>query len=429
MHSRILPPAPRFWRTAKLIGWNLLFIAVGLVVVGIGGEVYFRLTTPFVTESRPMVFVPGIGLLNEPYSEVRRTNGLDFWTVTPANSLGFLDREPISPEKAAADCHITIIGDSFVEAAQVPLSAKTHVQLEELAAARLPGQSITTSAFGIGGTGQTHQLPFYDELARRWHPKLVVLVFVPNDFVENSRLMYALLRGLDAEHIPYAAAVRNADGTMTLRPPDPDYRRFALPPLRQPWHAGGMPRYARAALRRLARVSYFGHWLDAKAYVLFPTKSDPQLSAWVERARERPGYENLFAGWEPTPLRPESMVYAREELSPVLEDNLDFTAFALDEFKARADRDGAALVILASHRTKLFGENIFHRLNEIAAALGLTVIDQSAYIHSQGAELHEANWAHNYHWNAQGHRWAAEALLEWLAENREVCDGPSASSG
>lgn len=424
MRSRILPP-PRIWRAAKLIGWNLLFIAVGLAVVGIGWEVYFRLTTPFVTANRPTVFAPGIGLLNEPYSEVRRTNGLDFWTVTPANSLGFLDREPISPEKAATGCHITVIGDSFVEAAQVPIPAKMHVRLEELAAVRLRRLAVTTSAFGIGGTGQTHQLPLYDELARRLHPKLVVLVFVPNDFVDNSRLMYALLRGLDAEHIPYTVAVKNADGTMSLRPPAPDYQRFALPSVRPSWHAGGMTRYARGALRSLARVSYFGHWLDAKAYVLFPAQRDPQLLARAQRARERPGYENLLAGWQPGQLRPESLVYAQEELSPVLEDNLDFTAFALDEFKARADRDGAALVILASHRTKLFGENIFHRLNEIAAARGITVIDQSAYIHSQGAELHEANWAHNYHWNAQGHQWAAEALLGWLAENREVCDGPA----
>ena len=432
MRGRILPlfpPAtPRLRRAAKLIGWNLLFIAVGLALIGIGGEVYFRLTTPSLPENRPKVFVPGIGLLNEPHSEVGRTNGLDFWTVTPVNSLGFLDREPVSPEQAAAGCHIAVIGDSFVEAAHVPISVKMHVRLEELAAARLPRLAVTTSAFGIGGTGQTHQLSFYDELASRWHPKLVVLVFVPNDFVDNSRLMYALRHGLDAEHIPYATAVRNGAGTIALRPPAPDYRRFALPPPRPPpWYAGGMPRYARGALWRLARVSYFAGWLKAKADVLFPIRSDPQLRAWAEQVRERPGYASLLAEWRPAKTLPAvAAVYASKELPPVLKDNLDFTAFALDEFKARADRDGAALVILASHWTKLLGENVLRRLDEIAAARGIAVIDQSAYIHRQGAELHDAHWAHDVHWNAQGHRWAAAALLEWLAANREVCDRSAA---
>ena len=28
----------------------------------------------------------------------------------------------------------------------------------------------------------------------------------------------------------------------------------------------------------------------------------------------------------------------------------------------------------------------------------------------------------DYHWSAQGHQWAAAALLEWLRENPQVCD-------
>ena len=86
-----------------------------------------------MTKVEPYTFVPGVGVLFLPNVEVRATNHLDFWTVSRTNRWGFLDREPISPERAAESCHITVIGDSFVQAKQVPISDKFHVRLEDLA--------------------------------------------------------------------------------------------------------------------------------------------------------------------------------------------------------------------------------------------------------------------------------------------------------
>ena len=100
-------------------------------------------------------------------------------------------------------------------------------------------------------------------------------------------------------------------------------------------------------------------------------------------------------------------------MPPVYEDALDFTAFGLDQFRERADRDGAALVILST-RT-------FDRLTALAEPRGIPVIDQYDYILRQGAEPRDAAWANNWHWNVAGHRWAAEALLEYLKENQEIC--------
>ena len=84
-------------------------------------------------------------------------------------------------------CHVSVIGDSFVDAMQVPVAAKVHVRLEALAARRLPRLDVTTSAFGMFDTGQIAQLPFYDTYARRLHPKLLVLVFFHNDFWTTPR--------------------------------------------------------------------------------------------------------------------------------------------------------------------------------------------------------------------------------------------------
>ena len=122
--------------------------------MAVAGDVYLRLTRPFAWNVLPSQFVPGIGIIRKPNAEVRYTNGVDFWTVSRTNSLGFLDREPPSHERAVESCCIAIIGDSFVEASEVSIAEKFQVRLEELASRAIPEQDITTSAFGIRATGQ-----------------------------------------------------------------------------------------------------------------------------------------------------------------------------------------------------------------------------------------------------------------------------------
>ncbi len=367
--------------------------------------------------SRPVRFLPKVGLIGKPNAEVRWTNRLDFWTVSQTNSLGFLDREPIGPERTAASCHVAVIGDSFVAALEVPIADKFHVRLEELAARKLPALGITASAFGHSSTGQFNQLPFYDEFARRLRPKLLALVFAHNDFMDNSPFLDSLHSGHDPDRIPWVSAERNADGTMRLRPPHPDWR-YGLP-LPDP---SLKPLYAHV-LKRMTRIFYFANWLDAKIGVLFPLDADPKLIAWAELLSRRPRYASLLAGWQPTRQAHTERMFTEKDLPPVFEEALEFTAFALDRFKERADRDGVSLVILSTHTMRTRGDRRFERMKTLAEARGIPVINQFDYILRQGGKIEDAHWTHDGHWNAAGHRWAAEALLEWLRENQDVCAG------
>ena len=422
-------PTPRTHRALRRVlrqaAWNALIFAAVLAAVAAGGEAYFRLTTPFMTTETPKYFHPKAGILMKPDTEVRWTNHLDFWTVSRTNSLGFLDREPIGAERAAASCHVAFIGDSFVEAKQVPIADKFHVRLEELAARELPALDITTSAFGLAGTGQINQLPYYDEFARRLRPNLVVLVFVQNDFMDNSPLLDALEAGEEPERKIWVSAQQSADGTIKLRPPDPDWRENRLPRLPQkpkPWYMRG--------IERMSRFSYFAAWLQRKMGALLPREGGyPQSIAWVELLGRRPGNEALLDIRQIVRQYGVHAVFKRETLPPIYEKELALTALALERFKERTDRDDARLAILSIYQMGSSGAPEFDRMQAMAAERSIPVIDQRDYIVRKGADPGDAHWAHDGHWNLDGHQWAAEAVFEWLQANRDVCGGQAPPRG
>ena len=420
----------------RLVGWNALWLATGVALVALAGEAWLRSTAPFMVSHWPTVFVPGVGVMLVPDTEVRWTNGLDFWTVSRTNRWGFLDRAPPSPQRAAESCHIAVIGDSFVNARQVRVREKFHVLLEERAASELPRLDVTTSAFGLDGTGQVQQLALYDEYARQLGPKLVVLVFVPNDYIDNFALWWALRQGWHPEHMPHVSAARAADGGFALHPPDPDYQRFQDEQLVRP--PATLPSQWSAGVKQALRTSWFLLWLRTKhAHLFFP---DHEMDAYPERVKRveslsrHPAHARLLDGWRPVSIGDRQMrphdeampsffaLFREGNDSPFRKEAIAFTGFALDQFKERAERDGSRLAILATHRLSRFGGHTLARMSEMAATRGIPVINQGDYIRRQGAELRDAGWQHNDHWSPTGHRWAAAALLEYLEANEHVCE-------
>ena len=413
-------PLPRsgFRRICYVIWWNILLLTAGLLLVAGAGEAYLRLNSPFRSNDLAVRFVPNQGYLLEPNREMRSTNRIDYWVTTRSNSLGFLDREPKDPEHVAASCHVAAIGDSFVEARQVAIQNKFHVRLEEMANMEYPALNVTTTAFGILGTAQTHQLPLYDEYARPLRPDLVALVFVSNDFAGNSPPLYVLEYGYDPDKIPFATAKRDEDGVIRLLPPHSE----------ESLSRQEIPLWLRV-LRGVVHHSYFAKWVQRKAGLSL--RNNAQFAAWAHEVARLPGYESFLDGWNPADVAPrfqyrgaESLtgIFVRQELPPAFQEALRFTAFALDEFQRRAERDDAALVILATHTMGPTQAPLFQRLAAMAGEREIPVINQYDYIERVGGNVEDAHFRHDWHWSPQGHQWAAEALMEWLRENPQVCD-------
>ena len=389
-------------RALRVVGWNAALLAAGLVLIAAAGESYLRATRPFAVRSTPRHLVPGVGYLYRPGSEIRHTNHADFWTVSRANSLGFPDREPIDAARAATGCHVTAIGDSFVAALEVPLADKFHVRLEAMARHELPRRGVTTSAFGHSGYAPVNELPFWDHYARHLRPKLLVLVLTLNDLWGNSPLLHGLESGWDPERLPFVSVRRAADGTPKLAPPHPD------------------PAYRRDGRHHLAvalRSSYLVMWMRHHL-----ARRWPHLPAAVSDVLRDPRHRAIANA---PPLWRWPAAVRAPKLPPVFEEALPLFGFAIDQFVERTRRDKAEFVILATHKLGGRDDLAFGRLRALADARGIPVINQHDFIVSLGGRVTDAEWPHDGHWSPAGHQWAAEALLEHLRRNPEIC-GPRA---
>ncbi|TCT06533.1 hypothetical protein [Aquabacter spiritensis] len=425
-----------------------LAVTAGLVaLLALGGEAYFRAVHPFLLNTDRLAYVPGLGFLYAPDTENLFTNQLDYWTRQRANAAGFLAAAPPTLPADADACRIALIGDSFVEAVQVPISEKVQTRMEEGAPARLGGRRLAVGAFGFQATGQLNQLPFYDLYARNYRPNVVVLVFVMNDFANNSALLEAIRSGFDPAFPARPYARRTAAGAIEILPPHPDWAAhlFNSTP-----SGAFLPRVH----MWLRTHSYFYTWAFTKLSLLAPRTAAALygFDLYEEQAKRRdalaarPDYANLLKGFSGHAADPKAVAsvavrggaalavdepFSWPVLPGAFEEALAFTGFALDQFLARAQRDGAHLLILATESLRLGeppDELRFKRLKSLADARGIPVLDLYEYLRAHGHDPRAASFPHDMHWSAAGHAWAAQALLDYIAAHPALC-APLAEKG
>jgi hypothetical protein len=165
-------------------GRRFVALLAGLVVALSGVEVGVRVFAPQPVAQAPLLR----GMLTEPGDHRVQTPEYDVTVHT--NSDGFVDGEwggGAEPPRNAPP-EIVVIGDSFVQAAQVAPGLGYGAQLQaDLAAA---GVETRVRSMGVPGAGTATALGVLDRWALPRHPAVVLLGFlVANDVLNNHPLL------------------------------------------------------------------------------------------------------------------------------------------------------------------------------------------------------------------------------------------------
>ena len=346
--------------------------AMLLLTAGVA-EIYFRAEGEFPRNQikAPIVFVPDVGFLYQPNAQIRWTNGVDFWTEQRTNSLGFADREPTIP-KPPGTFRILLVGDSFVEALQVPLEQKLQTQLVASLSRRSIDRRLDAVAMGFMGTGQANQLAYIEKFGDRIKPDLVILLVVDNDFANNSVILESVRRGWDPDYPPLLFFRNDADGECRRIPISQQYQLHELS--------------ARTPAERMT---------------LLQTRSTE--------------YAGELRGWDPDTM--DFMFFSSAKLPRVFEKAVGLTRCAFAAWKQRAAADHFRLMVVATDDVT-DGDGVpqmgqIDRLKAITLGLDLPMLDLYPLFTAQGGTA-AAHWNHDGHWNAIGHQWAAEAIADFL---------------
>ncbi|MDO8648452.1 MAG: hypothetical protein Q7R81_01585 [Candidatus Peregrinibacteria bacterium] len=156
---------------------NIVLALIVFAVMLLLAEGAWRL---FVSRGdRSRTFDPELGLVNEPNAQWT-IHTPEFTTTMETNSRGF--RGPEMPTAPKSDeLRILFLGDSFVEAKQVPLVERFVEQVGGLLSQRTR-KAVLFRALAVGGAEPSREYLFYDRIGEAFDPDIVVQVF----FLEND---------------------------------------------------------------------------------------------------------------------------------------------------------------------------------------------------------------------------------------------------
>jgi hypothetical protein len=373
-------------------------VANGLLVVAsaaaalFGIELYFRIFDP-----QPMSALersPRLGWLHTPGVEFVYTRD-EFSVPVSYSSAGLRDRE-YSVAKPAGVVRVAVLGDSFVEALQVPADSMLTQQLVRC----LGGAGrCEVMNFGVSGYGSCQQLALLEERVLRFDPDVVVSVYYHNDLDDNVRFGVCHFDSMRGLRVDEAAALpwkeRAASGAKSI--------------LRQHSHL-----FVFLSSRRLGR-----HGASPTTLVLPPTQT-PAAGRSAACPGEHPTLESQLT---------------LTQWTDAAEQAFAAHVAIVTRMQERCRAAGVAfLVALAPTATHLEPERLREamqargcswtghdlelphaRMRAGLGAAGVPLVDLLPAFRLAGA-AHRLFYRVDGHWNPAGHRCAARALCEALVE-------------
>jgi hypothetical protein len=211
--TRVRPSTP-----AKLV-----LIALGIALAVVLCEAAVRVLAATVPAIGSATTIANFQTYHPVYGFFHRP-GASGWIHTPEftsfvqiNSRGLRDAE-IAPSKMPGVVRVLVLGDSIVEAAQVPLEQTVAKQLQLELSWRL-GRPVEAINAGNAGFGTGQSALFLEREGWGYTPDLVVLVFFVDNDVADNGLAVGTSRGLDTTRRPFF--VPDGEGLRLIPPQSP----------------------------------------------------------------------------------------------------------------------------------------------------------------------------------------------------------------
>ncbi len=394
---------------------KLLLVAFGLLFGLLMTEVFLRV----IGYSYPLFYTTdyyrGFALQPGATGHYQREGESD----VRINSDGLRDREH-AKTKPEDTVRIAVLGDSFSEAMHVPMEQTFWFLLERRLQEcnAFPGRKVEVINFGVSGYGTAQELLTLRQKVWEYSPDVVVLAFTTyNDIYDNSR---ALSR---TEEVPYFV-YRNGELTY-----DTSFRES--------------PTY----LRRDSKLNRLGRWLHNSLrvvqlvhYVQFVAKL--KLTDWRNRRRlaaqnqSKPADASSPAVRNAADIGIDNMIYIEpqdehwKEAWHVTEGLIQQMRDDIAQKKARflvvtlsnaiqvypdpvvrqkfLDHVGAGSIFYPNLRLRALAEREQIDFLDLAQPMQVYADQNKVFLHGFGSDIG------NGHWNATGHKLAAELMAQKL---------------
>lgn len=373
---------------AKSLLQNLLLLGASGFVVLLGVEIFLRVTTPTEQGSPPEQgrgkasrFDATLGWANKERARARLETS-EFTADVSINSRGLRGPE-IPYERTPGRTRIALLGDSFAWG----FGVSDDEMLSHRLGTELDGD-VEVLNMGTVGYGTDQELLFYRTEGRRYEPDLVVLVFCSNDVANNASdrdRWYGkprfVLEG-DSVRLTNVPVTEDVSWDAWLTEYNPD----------RP------PREGRVPWRR--RIRTYGFLLERWAA--------------LQRRLEitRPG---LFA-----------------DGYPGSQESWRLTFRLIEALRREVEADGAGFVVVTVPRLEQMRFSSWIRPNvTLASFCAGAHIPFFDFLPSfrRAPDAESMFFPVDGHWNAAGHRFAAERLAEFLVSENHLPEPPIETEG
>ena len=303
------------------------------------------------------------------------------------NSLGFNDKDYLF-DKPENTFRIVVLGDSYVEALQVPLEKSFHKIMEKQLNEKWD-QNFEVISFGVSGNGARRNFELLLEHGIKFEPDLVIMEFLEGNDVRNDSVSLQVLQRRQAEKLNQITPI--------LFQPEAYQANERMPHF----------------LRKSRLLEVVGQGIVNLKYKHRRKSASPE---------EAIPFDNLvYAGrmdknWQRAWDITLEHILKGTELS--LSVGADFVVVAFNE-TATMTEDARKAFLARLPLTEKFGWDLDHPrriVRSFCADHKIRFLDLNPIFGAEARKGTPLHYPHDGHWNESGHQLAAQSILQYLTD-------------